>query len=134
MSLRPTSLRPTSLRKKHEATHWLRGQIAERRHKEKFVHSLGNQRTSRNECPVQGVNSSDTERATATCVKTSPNNSPTVEICRVNIQPKKQTAGGPVDRSERLTRALLMLAGIPIADSAREELARTIAARIADEQ
>lgn len=71
---------------------------------------------------------------TATFQKSSPNNSPTAQICRVNIQPKKQKAGAPVDKSERLARALLMLAGLPMTDSARAELARTIAARIADEQ
>ena len=84
--------------------------------------------------PQGDVNTCSVSGATATFRKTSPNNSPTAQICRVNIQPKKQKASEPVDKSERLTRALLMLAGIPMADSAREELARTIAARIADEQ
>ena len=63
-----------------------------------------------------------------------PKKLPTVEIAKVEIKSQRQKAGEPVDKSERLTRALLMLAELPMTDSARAELARTIADRIADEQ
>ena len=83
--------------------------------------------------PQGDANTCSVAGATATFQKTSPNNSPTANICRVNIQPKKQsTESDRLAKIQQLANALLAISTADIDDDTRAALGRELTRRILD--
>ena len=83
--------------------------------------------------PLGEPNTGSIAAATATFQKTSPNNSPTAQICRVNIQPKKQsTESDRLAKIQQLANSLLAISTADIDDDTRAALGRELTRRILD--